>query len=159
VTDLVPTTSIQLVNPSTGELVELDGPTETLAHFLADMREHESLCKEAKALVNREMLNRLDRQAKWTLYVGDLKLSSPSKEQEEVEEFDGPALHEALYALVDEGLITVEAADAAVETVTSYVPKKAGIKQLRKLGGRVAEVVAEHATKVPKSRYVSVGRA
>jgi hypothetical protein len=155
--DLVPTTSIQLVNPSTGEVVELDGPTESLAEFLADMREHESLCREAKKLVTREVVSRMDKSATWTLHVAGLKLSAASPAP--TEEFDGPELKEALHALVEEGVLSIEAVDAAVETVVSYKPRKAGINALRKLGGRVAEVIAEHCREVEKDRYVSVGRS
>lgn len=156
-TDLVPTRSIQLVNPSTGELVELDGPTEALAEFLADMREHESLCREAKKLVTREVVSRMDRQAAWTIRAAGLKLSAASPQP--TEEFDGPELKEALHALVEEGVISIEAVDAAVETVVTYKPRKAGIVALRKLGGRVAEVVDAHSREVEKERYVSVSRA
>lgn len=153
----IQTTSVQLVNPSTGELLTLDSPTEDLGRFLADMREHESLCREAKRAITREVVARMDKGATWTLHVEGLKLSSQSPAP--VEEFDGPALHEALQFLVDEDVIGVEALDAAVETVISYKPRKAGINALRKLGGRVADVVDEHRTVIDKDRYVSVSRA
>lgn len=156
-TELVSTQSIQLVNPSTGELVELDGPTESLAEFLADMREHESLCREAKKLVTREVVNRMDKGAAWTLHVAGLKLTSTSPQP--TEEFDGPGLHEALDVLVREGVISPEALDAAVETVVTYKPRKAGINALRKLGGRVAKTVAAHRREVEKDRYIRVERA
>jgi hypothetical protein len=155
--EIVQTTSIQLVNPTTGELITLDSPTDDLANFLADMREHESLCREAKKLVTREVVSRMDKQASWTVHAGGLKLSTSSPAP--TEEFDGPMLHEALQVLVDQGVISVEALDAAVETVIKYEPRRKGINALRKLGGRAAEIVNAHATEVHKDRYIKVERA
>lgn len=154
-TELEPTA--QVLSPKTGEVLSPDSPPATLGQFLADVREHESEVKEAKRTVTRWLVAHMDKSASWTIRTDGLKLSAPSPKP--TEQFDGAALHEALSALVDEGLLTVEAVDAAVETVVSYEPRKRGINALRALGGRVAEVVDAHATTVEKDRYVSVSRA
>lgn len=155
--DIVQHSSFTLMNPATGEVVALDGPTEDLGQFLADLREHESMWREAKKLVTRELVARMDKSASWTLHVNGLKLSTQSPAPSE--EFNGPELREALLDLVDEGVVTIEAVDAAVETVVTYKPRKAGINALRKLGGRVVDAINAHRTETEKDRYISVGRA
>ena len=148
---------ITVVSPRTGEVLNLDAPTEDLGGYLADVRETESMLREAKRLVTCELVSRFDQAAKWTVHAGGLKLSAPSPAP--TEEFDAPALRDALLELVDQGLLSVEAVDAAVETVVSYKARKGGINALRKLGGKVAETTAAHCTETVKERYVSVGRA
>lgn len=146
-----------VVHPLTGETLDLQtAPDENLARFLADVRDYESRLKEAKAIVSREALRRMDAGASWTLRAGDytLKGSSPAPS----EEWDEIALLSDLHQLVDEGVITEDAAGAAVETVITYKVRKAGINALRKLPG-VAQIVDRHSQPVEKTRYVSVGRS
>lgn len=147
----------QFVNPTTGEVLTLASPDADLGHYLADIRDLESILREHKKIVTRELLSRMDRSASWTVYADGVKLSGASPKP--TEEFNGPALHEALSALVDEGVLTVEAVDAAVETVVTYEPRKRGINSLRALGGRVKEIVDAHATEVTKDRRITVSRA
>lgn len=151
------TRPIQVVSPITGELFELDRPSIDLARLLQDVRDAESMLREAKRVVGDELLRRMDQAASWTIRLeGGLTVKSSSPAA--VEQFDAPELHDDLMALVDEGVLTVEAADAAVETVVSYKARKVGINALRKLGGRVAEIVNAHARSEEPTRYVSVTR-
>lgn len=145
-----------LVNPATGEQFDLDAPTETLGQFLVDVREFELLVREHKKVVQRELLARMDRQAKWTEHVAGLKLvgSSPAPS----DEWDGAELRTTLLELVDAGVLSIEAVDAAVETRVTYHPKKGGVNALRKLGGQVAQVVDQLARPVEKERHVRVSR-
>ena len=148
---------ITVVSPRTGELLELSAPDEDLAGWLADVREHESLLREAKNLVQRELLRRMDRSAKWTVRVPKFKLTGTSPKPEET--WDGAVLRERLHDLVDDGELTVEAVDAAVETVISFKVRKAGVNALRAAGGRAAAIVDELAIATEKERRVSVSRA
>lgn len=152
-TDLTPTTT-GVVHPDTGEIITPESPPEKLGAFIADIRSHESEIRELKQVASRWLIAQMDKAASWTLTVPGLKLSAPSPQP--VEEFDGPALREALLDLVDEGVLSIEAVDKAVETVVKYEPRKSGINALRKRGGRVAAVVDAHAREVEKARYVSV---
>lgn len=147
---------ITVVSPRTGEVLSLDAPLEDLGGFLADVREHESLLKEAKNVVNGEVLQRMEKEGLYTLRAGPLELRGGSPF---TTEYDGAGLRDALLALVDEDVISAAAVDRAVEVVVSYKPQARGINALRALGGRVAEVVAEFSSVVEKQRYVSVKRA
>lgn len=148
---------ITVVSPRTGEVLTLDASTEDLGGYLADIREHESLLREGKNLVGGELVRRMDEGACWTLHTGGLKLSAPSPAP--AIEYDELALRESLLQLADEGVISVEAVDRAVEPVVTYRARKSGINALQKLGGRVAAVIDAHANEVSKTRYVKVERA
>ena len=151
-------TEITVVSPRTGEVLTLQSPTADLGAYLADVREHESLLRESKNYVQAEILRRMDANAEWTNHVeGGLKLTGSSPAPSE--EFDELALRTSLLELADEGLITQEAVDKAVEPVVTYKARKAGINSLRKLGGRVADAISQHASEVQKTRYVRVERS
>ena len=146
-----------VVHPLTAEAVELaSASTDDLAILLDSVKDYESRLREVKSLVSREVLRRQDHAASWTTRAGGyvLKGSSPAP----AEEFDALALRSELLGLVDEGALTIEAVDAAVETVVSYRARKAGISALRKLGGVIAQIVDRHATPIEKTRYVSIAR-
>lgn len=153
-TELVPAT--HFANPVTGEVLSLDSPTEDLGAYLADIRDLESRIREEKAIVNRELLARLDKQRKWTLPLGNgLKISAPSDEPGE--EWDGAQLHEALCDLADDEVITTDAINAAVEIVVEYKVRKAGLNALRK-NPRIAELIAPFCRQAERPRYVKVMR-
>lgn len=143
-----------IVNPQTGEEITPNSPPEDIGQLLVALKEHGEALNAVKRDVSRWFIDHLDRQACWSLSVPGFKLSAPSPQP--VEEFDGPALREALLDLVDEGVLSIEAVDKAVETVVTYEPRRRGIGALRKRGGRVAAVVDAHAREVEKNRYVSV---
>jgi hypothetical protein len=146
-----------VIHPFTGETFDLSvSTTDDLASFLTEVREYESRLKEAKRIVTDETLRRLDERASWTLRTPDYTLKAPSPAPGE--EWDEIALRSDLWQLVDDGVITEDAAGAAVETVVSYKVKTAGVNALRKLGGRVAETVNRHCREVEKRRYVTVTR-
>jgi hypothetical protein len=145
-----------VISPRTGEVISLDAPDQDLGGFLNDVRDLESAIRESKRAVHDELLRRMDSAATWTVHVPGLKLSGPSPAP--TEEFDELELRTALLTLVDEGVISVEAVDRAIEPVVTYKARRAGINALRKLGGRVAETVTAHARSVEKTRYVKVER-
>jgi hypothetical protein len=145
-----------VIDPSTGEVVDLDSPIDQLAACMDNIRELESRIREEKSKLTREFLERFDKQAEWSTVAGDFQVSAPSPKPRE--EFDGPGLHEALRVLVDDGTISVEALDAAVETVISYEPRRTGINKLRKLGGRAEKIIRAYTTETQPTRYVKVSR-
>ncbi len=149
--------SSQVVHPGTGEVLSVrDAQDDQLARFMDEIRDYESRLREAKAIVNREMLRRLDLDGKWTRPAGQYTVSAPSPAPGE--EFDGEALLTDLWGLVDAEEITSDAAERAVRREIVYKPQMAGIRALRKLGGNVLETVNRHATPVEKRRYVKVER-
>lgn len=147
-----------VAHPFTGEAIELaNAKVDELAKLLDAVKDYQSRLQELRSLVSQEVLRRQDQAASWTTKAGEyvLKGSSPAP----VEEFDSLALRSELLGLVDEGALSIEAVDAAVETIVTYKARKAGVNSLRKLGGVVAQVVDRHATPIEKTRYVSVSRA
>lgn len=145
---------VTVVSPRTGEVLSLDSEAEELGRFLTEVREVESLLRESKSVVNRELLRRMDFEREWTIHAPGMKLSAPSSKP--VEGFDAPALREALLTLVDKGELPIKAVDAAVETVVLYKVKKAGVEALRKGGGRAAEIVDACSHEEYRERYVKV---
>ena len=149
--------SQQIVNPRTGEALTLDSDTSDLAQYLDDIREFRNVLMEADRYVSRELIRRLDADAKWTKHVPGFKVSGPSPAPKE--EWDGVDLYTELSLLVDRGVISIEAMNAAVETETVYKPKKAGINALRKLGGEARAVVDRLASSSePDRNRVTVTR-
>ena len=154
-------------NPLTGEVIDLvDAPDVELAEFIENLDNARAAVQDAKRIVSDEAIRRMDVAAMWTLRAGPYQMRTASPEPEElygekrrIEYQNGAALREALNRLVDEKLISVEAADAAVETVVLYKVRKGGVLKLLKLGGKVAQTVREHAFHAEKRRYVSVERA
>ena len=149
--------AVQLANPLTGEVLTLASPDEDLVKLLDDLKEYGSVIQEHRRMVGRELIARLDRQAKWTAYAGDFKFSSASPAPSE--EWDGIELRTALLGFVDAGKLSIQALDAAIETVVTYKVRKQGVNALRKLGGRIAEVVDELAMRIERGeRSVRVER-
>jgi hypothetical protein len=155
-TDIVPTTA--LVNARTGEALTLDSPTGDLARLLDDIKTYEGELRDVKAAVSREILKRMDQQVSWTINLPGEGLKLTGLSPDPVKSYDGPALRDALYELVDEGLLTIDAVNAAVETVVISKPRMHAIANLRKLGGRVKETVDSYETETPRDRRVSVSR-
>lgn len=144
------------VHPVTGEVIELDQPSGDLAGWLEEIRDAESKLRVFKRDLQDAILARMDRDASWTLREGDFEISGDGPGRVS---YDGDELAEVLAGLVEEGLISAQAAEAACETVTTYKPKARGINALRKLGGSVAEVIDSLAEPVPEERRrVSVKR-
>lgn len=153
-----PMTELALtVNPFTGEALDLQtAGVDDLARFLDDIKDYRSRLNELKNLIDREVLRRQDQNAAWTTRAGGyvLKGSSPAPG----EEYDALALRSELLGLVDEGALSIEAVDAAVETVVAYKVRKTGVNALLKLGGVVAQIIDRHRTVTEKTRYVTVSR-
>jgi hypothetical protein len=158
-----------VIHPITGEQLSLDSPDAQLAGAVEGIRTLESQLKDVKSAITREWLDRRDREASWTVHVpGVGKVSAPSPKPTVVYgeprsrspvTYDAGPLREALLALADEGLITMQAVDAAVEPVVTYEPRKKGITALLRLGGRVGATVSAFAQEAPeKARYLTVTR-
>lgn len=152
-------TDLQVFNPSTGEILALDAPTVDLANVLADIRAYESRLKELKAELQREILRRMDESASWggaQWKLDGMQLAGQSPAPEE--SWDGAELRGRLLELVEDGALTIQAVDAAVEQVISFKVRKAGVQALRKLGGRVAAYVDSCCFTSEPQRYISVRR-
>jgi len=149
---------VRLFDPQTGAELDLSLCSDaTLANLRDMIRDAEDEQRQAKRQIDGEVLARMDRNASWTLKVPGFELSAPSPAEKS--EFDAPALHADLMAFVDDGLLSVEAVDAAVEQVLTYKPRVRGIEALRKRGGAIAEVIAKHEQKIEPTRRVTIKRS
>jgi hypothetical protein len=147
-----------VIHPATGEIIAVhDAADEQLARFLDEIRDYELRLREAKAIVNRELLTRLDHDGRWTRHAGAFTLSAPSPAPGET--FDAEKLRDALFELAGEGELTVDAVHRAIRTEVVYTPVAGELKALRKLGGPVAAAIDAHATRMERKRYVKVERA
>lgn len=138
-----------IVHPGTGEVLDLAGDTEILVRWLREVREMESEIREVKRVVTGELIDRMDREARYTLHVGDLEVKGDGPIAPTL--YEGEQLRNALAEYVEAGVITPEALDRAVEVLPTYRPRTAGIKALKRLGGPIADLVDQHAK--PKESY------
>jgi hypothetical protein len=150
--------TLEVVHPGTGEIITIrDADDEQLARFLDEIRDYEHRLREAKTIVTREVLARLDHDGRWTRHAGPFTLSAPSPAPSE--SFDGEKLSAALFELAGEGEITVTAVQRAIKTEIVYTPVTGELKALRKLGGNVKATIDAHSTPVERRRYVTVTRS
>lgn len=147
-----------LIEPNTGEVIPLsEAKTAHIADARDYIRELESQLREAKTILDGEVLSRMDADRKWTIKTGDWALTAPSPEP--TVKYDAAALHAELEGLVADGVISGDAMARAVEEVVTYKARAAGVKALVKGGGEVAAVVAAHSREEEPIRRVSVKRA
>lgn len=127
------TTSTELVvhNPATGEVIDLrSADTEQLASVLDGVADMTGRLRDFAAIIDAELLDRLDRGAKWTLRVGDpasghqFEIKAPSPDAG-TEAYDTEQLEAELSTLIADGVIAEPAAEGALErtvTLTVRVP-------------------------------------
>ncbi len=146
----------QVLVPHTGEVLSLDSPPEELAALLAEVKDVESRLRELKGEVSAEFHRRFDRARKWSVDAGDYKVAGQSDQP--ITEYDPDLLAVVLTQLVDEGAITPDAMDDALESITTWKIRKAGINALRK-SPKFAELIDACGTeKQPEGRRVTVRR-
>ena len=140
---------------ATGEVLDLNAAaTDELASYIARVRDLEGELRAAKRAVTAELLERMDRQAQWTVVAGEWKVSGDSPAPRVT--YDAEALAAELQMLVDADLLAPNAAAKAVERVVSWKVSQAGVNALVKLGGAVADAVARHRVEETRERRVSV---
>lgn len=148
--------SPKLVHPASGEILDLSKPDEDLAAWLYEIRDVESRLKEVKGELTREFYHRLDKAAKWSRLVGEYEVKGESPEP--VTAYDGNQLWDVLSTFVEDGLLSQEALETAVEQVISYKPKLAGVKAARKVDPQIAEAIDACSYEVEKRRYITIKR-
>jgi hypothetical protein len=134
--------SLVVIDPD-GELLlrdpidgrELDGSAtaEDLVMYRAHLAWIKRAVGDAQNECDRRLIRKMDTNALWTVHVGRISASAPSEGLAFAEVVDDAALFTALEALVAEGEITREAADAAIEVEpVTYKVKAKGLKALRR---------------------------
>ena len=151
--ELVPTGEV-LPNPFTGEVIDLDAPTEVLAKELQQLRDLDTERKRLVAVVQREIIRRCDFDAKLTYHFPGFDLTADGKGRRE---YNGEALKKVLEGLLDDGLISRDAARAAIERTVSFKARRSGTNALEKLGGDVAKRLKSAERRIPdEKRRVSI---
>lgn len=147
----------QVVVPYSGEIVSLAADTDVLAALTDEIRDVESRLRELKGQISEEIHARMDRERKWTLHAGPFKVTGKSDAPEVV--YDVERLASVLTSLVDDGEITADAMDEALEVVTTYKVRKRGVEALRK-SPRFRELIDGCGEeRPPENRRLSVKRA
>jgi hypothetical protein len=138
-----------VIHPATGEVISLDGDTAPLARFLTEVRELEQQLRDEKRIVTRELIDRMDREARYTLHTDglDIKGDGPKIPTD----YEAEPLRAELQEFVEAEVITQEALDRAVEPITTYKARAQGLNALRGLGDQFAAVIDRHAH--PKENY------
>jgi hypothetical protein len=154
-TELATTSSEELItNPFTGEAIDLNADTEVLARAVRSLRDLDDERKAVVKTLSRELLKRMDANAKWTMHFAGLDVTSvaPGKV-----EYNGEKLKEVLEGLVKDKLITREAALEAIDRKVTYSAKVRGVNALKKLGGDVAKRIRSAEARIPdEKRSVAV---
>lgn len=151
-TDLQPRVE-SVLNPTTGEILDLDSPSDELGRWLLEAREWERRLREAKNAVVEELHRRMDAEASWTIHTPDFDLRGESPDRVE---YDPERLRSTLAGLAKAGAISEGAAEAALKEEVTYKPRCQGINALLKLGGEVAEQVELCRIPVERARRVSI---
>jgi hypothetical protein len=147
-----PSTELVVLHPRTGELLAIQtAETEQLAEWRTSVDEARDALAEAEAMVSDELVRRLDRNAEWTLRVGDPKdrqweIKAPSPTAG-TESYPPDLLRAELNNLVGLDVISEEAAQGALKRqllLTLSVPWDADLRVLvEQLKGAVGVQVAD----------------
>jgi hypothetical protein len=148
--------SVVLLNPQTGELLELlkagDGQ---LGDYLDAVRDWEAMARVAKGVVSAELHRRMDAGAKWTLSAGDFEIVGQSPDRVE---YDVGELRAVLRELLEKELISRDAALAAVKREVVFSVSKRGVNALRKIGGEVAKAIDAIGHEPATARRITIKR-
>jgi len=99
-----------ILNPTTGELVDLTATTDRLAEWLDAFRELDALSRRAKTAITEELAGRLDHEGMASYSGGGWKLSVNRADSVK---WDADAVYKILEAAADAGEISHGAAELA----------------------------------------------
>lgn len=148
-TEVQPAGPRVLVNPATGEAINLDDdPTDIVGGFVVDLNDLIEQLQELRDLARIELTCRMDKAARWTWRGNGLEIKAASPGAGATT-YDAKALRAALLELARVGEIAPEAVDAAVKLDVpdpSYKAMRGGINALLKAGNpKVAEAIDAHS--------------
>lgn len=174
------TTDVQglAIIPDTGEEIVTTAPDTAIADAIAHLRDLESQCRDARALLDDELTRRMDRVAKWTRHLDDGRtITAPSPDASM--EHDPKRTLDAVLELQGSGEIDAEAVDgcihvevkatlpySAAQTVVPWLegqPPEKVVKVESKLkvvalGARGISKVSAHAARVMEAAKVETGK-
>jgi hypothetical protein len=141
-----------LVNPRTGEVVNVDSPDDAVIDLLQFIRDGRALLDTLDGEVSQWLRARADARRTWTLAGG--RASMPSDRP--TTEWSVTKLAELLPRLVADGHITQGDADACLQTVVVVVSSE--VKRVKNAAiPRIAEAIMDCRVEVPRgSRKVQL---
>ena len=153
-TDLTPRVE-NLLDPITGEVVDLNSPPERLAEWFDQATEWERRMREAKGIAREELLKRLGRSGSTSLVEGDWHLKQTSSSVE----YDADKLDKALKELTKRGKIDEEAYESAIGAQVVLKPNAAVLNRLKKNAGPEVKEAIEACVAKTRPPSVTVKRA
>lgn len=143
-----------IIQPATGELVDLSAATNALAAWLDEYRALDSLSRTAKTALTQELANRLDYEGKASHAVGDWKVSVNARDSIK---YDPDITFSILKRAVALGLISEAAAEAAVPPTGKRKIAKRELDRVAKL--LPDDLAAElNAVGIPDARRITLTR-
>jgi len=120
-------TGRELIVPLTGELIQLDAPTNDLASMARQIREMEQDLYRARSQLNDELVRRLDHENLRKAEIGEfiLTVDAPG-----AVDWDVKLLEVALHGLVDHDELSSEAVDRILP-----LKRSVSVRELKKLIG------------------------
>lgn len=119
-----PSTELTIVNPTTGERLDLNADPELFARALDELRAIRQQLADFEDAVQAVLLRHMNREAATTLRLGDYELKVPGADAG-TKVYDPNVLEEVLGALIEADAISETAAKGALKrrvTLTLSVP-------------------------------------
>lgn len=123
--------------PTTGEEILRDAPSEKLVQAIKEIDSDVNALGAARAAINVELLERMDKSAKWTQNIGGMTVTAPSPEA--WVDYDTEALADSIRTLVDDDVISEEAYDQAFSISLKLKLTAAAYRKLQPWFASVAE--------------------
>ena len=148
-----------VVHPMSGEVLDLESTTDTLAQWLLDLRELRQMLSGTIDTISEELSERLDQENTRTGRVGEWEIKgvAPSTTV-----YDPEQLQKALDELVLDGVLAAAVVERTVKPplVKDWkVDRREIAKLLKHQDLRVREAVAACGEEVAQTRSVSIRRA
>ena len=134
---MIEPTGRQLLVPLTGEVVNLDAATDTLAACVTQLREIEADLYRARGQVNAELVRRLDHENLRTAEVGEYKITVDAPG---ALDWNTKELEKVLFDFVDHDNLSAEAVDRIMP-----MKRSVSVRELKKL---LPTLTDEQATRV-----------
>jgi hypothetical protein len=153
-----PASSVHVVDPINGELVELGSqPTDILAAMRREITDLRGRWLDVAKAIDRVITARLDQEGTRSARVGEFTVKTKPPTAEVI---DGQALYEALDDLVERGVLSARKLDATVKVETVFKVDRRELPALRRHADqRVRDAVTRATSFQEQDRGVTVGRA
>lgn len=143
--------------PTTGEEILRDAPSEKIVEVIKEIDNDINALSTARASLNSELLERMDKSAKWTQTIAGMRVTAPSPSS--WVDYDVEALSESMLTLVDDDIISEEAFDETFSITLKLKLTFAAFRKLKPWFASVADkgvIVEDRAVKLSKRGLNSI---